>query len=448
MIASLEVAVRKCRLLSTFLAWLALAGPLVAAPPVVPFPSHTSYAAGSILPDHKTRAQLDAEVLAAWQRWKNRYLVIAPGAAGPGGNPRLRVRVATTSGSGTVSEGQGYGMLLAVLMAGADPESQEVFDCLWAYALDHPSLINGNLMDWSVPADESLDPEGNDSAFDGDADMAMALLMADRQWGSAGGFYNYRAEAARVLAALEQSVIGNASRYPLLGDWVEQNGGQYNQWTVRTSDFMPGHFRAFYQAGRTGWFSTLQQVRLATDLLQTDSAPSTGLLPDFTKPKSAMSLWHLLPADPNFLESPHDGHYWYNAGRDPWRLASDALISGELGSRTQAQRLLSFVRSSTGGDPLAIKIGYELDGTPIIDGFSSFFAAPLVTAATLDPSAQSFLNAGWDAVATRVEGYYEDSVTLLCLIVMSGNFWDPVQLFADGFEAGNTGRWTSATGLE
>lgn len=437
-----------CVLLAVPAALLAaIAGPLGAAP-ALPFPTHTSYAAGSILPNHKTRDQLDAEVLAAWSRWKSRYLVIAPGAPGPGGNPRLRVRVGTAPSSKTVSEGQGYGLLLAVLMAGADPEAQAVFDCLWAYTLDHPSEIDGRLMDWSVPSDESPDPEGNTSAFDGDADMAMALLMADRQWGSTGGHYDYRSEAARVLAALEQNVVGIASRYPLLGDWVGQGNGQYNQWTVRTSDFMPGHFRAFYQSGRPDWSSTLWQIGFATDYLQTNSAPSTGLLPDFIKPESVISPFNPLPADPDFLEGPHDGHYWYNAGRDPWRLASDALISGNLSSKTQARRLLAFIRTATGGDPLEIKIGYELDGTPIIDGFSSFFAAPLATAATLDPSAQSFLNAGWDAVATRVEGYYEDSVTLLCLILMSGNFWDPVQLYADGFESGNVFRWSSATGLD
>jgi hypothetical protein len=442
----MEVAMGKSRLLSTFLAALAFAGPLAAAPPSMPFPHHTNYAAGSILPNHKTRPQLDAEVLAAYNGWKSRYLATAGTEAD--GHPRYRIKFAAAASSKTVSEGQGYGMLLAVLLAGADPQAQQIFDGLWEFCLDHPSSIDPRLMDWSVPADESLDPEGNDAAFDGDADLAMALLMADRQWGSAGSRFDYRGEALRVLGGLEESVLGPASHYPLLGDWVDPGDSVYNQWTTRSSDFMPGHFRAFYQAtGRSAWASTLTTVQFVTDFLQSGSSPATGLLPDFIEPISTLNHTPR-PADPDFLEGPNDGRYWYNAGRDPWRIASDALISGDGSSKIQARRMLAWIRTATGGNPLQIRIGYALDGTPIDNGFSSFFAAPLTTAALLDPAAQSFLNAGWDAVATRVEGYYEDSVTLLCLVVMSGNFWDPVQLFADGFESGGAGRWTSATGLE
>jgi len=40
-------------------------------------------------------------------------------------------------------------------------------------------------------------------------------------------------------------------------------------------------------------------------------------------------------------------------------------------------------------------------------------------------SGQEWLNADYDAVVDRSEDYYEDSVTLLCLIVLSGNWWGP-----------------------
>ncbi len=54
--------------------------------------------------------------------------------------------------------------------------------------------------------------------------------------------------------------------------------------------------------------------------------------------------------------------------------------------------------------PERIKIGYQLNGTQIQSGFSSFYAAPLTVPAMLDPTAQTFLNAGWDAVATLGRG--------------------------------------------
>jgi hypothetical protein len=46
-------------------------------------------------------------------------------------------------------------------------------------------------------------------------------------------------------------------------------------------------------------------------------------------------------------------------------------------------------------------------------------------AAMTDPSQQQWLNDVYDAVATTHEDYYEDSVDLLSLLVMTGNFWDP-----------------------
>lgn len=420
-------------------------GAAAAGEPRLPFPQHVRYAAGTLRPDHRSQAQQDADVLAAYQSWKSRYLVQM--GTEPDGHPRYRVRMGTTAGAKTVSEAQGFGMLIAVHLAGAEPAAQTIFDGLWELSLDHPSSIDARLMDWSVEADEQPDPSGNDSAFDGDADMALALLLAERQWGN-GGRFDYRAEAARVLAGVVESTIGPQSRLPLLGDWVDPDGSPYHQWTPRSSDFMPGHFRAFASAtGDGAWADVLAAVQQAVGVLQTEVSPVSGLLPDFMVPVSAVDH-RPRPAPPGFLEGPNDGAYYYNAGRDPWRLATDGLLSGDPTSRAQAAKLAQWVRGATGGDPLDIAGGYQLDGTPIGAFFSSFFAAPFGVAAMVDPGGQAFLNATYEAVRTRVEGYYEDSVTLLCLLVMSGNFLgvqglDATALFADGFESGDTSAWST-----
>jgi hypothetical protein len=41
------------------------------------------------------------------------------------------------------------------------------------------------------------------------------------------------------------------------------------------------------------------------------------------------------------------------------------------------------------------------------------------------PGQQQWLNALYDAVSNVSEDYFEDSVTLLCLLVLTRNFWDP-----------------------
>ena len=43
----------------------------------------------------------------------------------------------------------------------------------------------------------------------------------------------------------------------------------------------------------------------------------------------------------------------------------------------------------------------------------------------IEAANQAWLNALYDSVRAQHEDYYEDSVALLCLLAMSGNFWDP-----------------------
>ncbi len=382
-----------------------------------PFPHRPVYLTGSIRPDHRTQAQLDADVIAAYDRWKSNYLVVKSGS----------VRVAfgkpgTENHDVTVSEGQGYGMVIVAHMAGYDPEAKELFDGLWRFVQEHPSDIDARLMGWKIP----LDLEGNDSAFDGDCDIGYALLLADAQWGSDGEF-DYRSAADGVLGGILESTIGPQSRLPMLGDWVDPNGEQYNQYTPRPSDFMTGHFRAFGRAtGVAAWSEVMEAVQRNVDQLQESASPVTGLLPDFVQPISS-TVHTPRPADPNFLEGPADGAFSYNAGRTPWRLGTDALINSDPRSSSQVRKMSHWVERTANGDPLAIRAGYTLEGAslPDSDYFTTFFAAPFGVAAMTEPTQQQWLNDIYDSVHDTSEDYYEDSVTLFCMLVMTGNFWDP-----------------------
>jgi hypothetical protein len=287
-------------------------------------------------------------------------------------------------------------------------------------------------MDWDVPDDAT----GNDSAFDGDADIAYALLLADKQWGS-NGRINYQSAAETTITAILESTIGPTSRLPLFGDWVDPNDGTYNQYTPRASDFMPAHFRAYGRATNNPvWSDVIASTQTVITSLQTNHSPITGLLPDFIVPISPTDHTPQ-PAPPDFLEGPDDGHYAYNAGRDPWRIATDALLNNDPVSRAQANKITGWVANATGGNPDNIKAGYQLDGTPTAGSnyFTIFFAAPFGVAAMTAPSQQTWLNAVYDAVYDTHEGDYEDSVTLLCLLIMTGNYWDPTAVQGNLSEA-------------
>lgn len=400
----------------------------VNTPPYYPFPQHIAYAPGTILPNHRTQNQLDNDVRAFYDQWKTDYLVAA--GTSSANDPLYRVSFGSSDPDRTVSEGQGYGMIIVALMAGYDPDAQILFDGLWEFSRAYPSTIDSRLMGWQVPTD----PGGSDSAFDGDADIAYALLLADKQWGSSGRI-DYRTAATTVIAGILESTIGADSYLPTLGDWVPANGTPYNQYTPRSSDFMPAHFRAYGRfTNDPTWQETITSLQTVVTSLQTNYSPDTGLLPDFIVPTSAQDHTPQ-PAPPDFLEGTDDGHYYYNALRDPWRIGTDALLNNDPISLMQTRKMSTWMETAASGNPLNIRAGYTLDGTPVpgSDYFTTAFAAPFAVAAMTLSTQQAWLNDLYNAVYNTHEDYYEDSITLLCLLVMTGNYWDATTIHS-GFQ--------------
>lgn len=381
-----------------------------------PFPQHVVYARGTIRPANFTESEQDQHVRDFYDRWKASFLKEATVDGAPG---FYRVSFGSSNPARTVSEGQGYGMVIVALMAGHDPQAQAILDGLWRFSRAYPSSIDSDLMGWQVP----VDPGANDSAFDGDADIAYGLLLADRQWGSDGAV-DYAGEARRVIRAILRSTIGPRSRLPMLGDWTRPDGDRHNQYTPRSSDFMIGHFRAYRAATKDrAWAKVVAACQSVITSLQRRHSPRTGLLPDFVVNAGSAPE----PAPPEFLEGPSDGQYYYNALRDPWRIGTDVLLSGDRISLAQARRMARWIGAVTAGDPHRIRPGYRLDGTPIPGNnyFTTAFVAPFGVAAMTDPALHGFLDATYAAVFDRHEGYYEDSLTLQSLLVMTGNWWDP-----------------------
>lgn len=378
-----------------------------------PFPQQLGYGATRL---SRAQADLNTDVRAYYRKWKADYLVRVDAD-----QYRIAFGRSAAARKNTVSEGQGYGMIIVATMAGHDPKARTIFDGLWRFVQTHPSEIDSRLMDWNLQQST-----GNTSAFDGDADIAFGLLLADAQWGSKGRL-NYRAAFNRVIAGVESSTLGPKSRLPMLGDWVKPNDRRFNQYTPRSSDFMPGHFRAFAKAtGRNLWNEVSAASSQVIEYIQANFSPGTGLLPDFIQPISiAAKTWR--PADPKFLEPPEDHTYNYNAGRVPWRLGADALLNNDGTSAAQAAKISAWAEAATNGVPAAFSPGYRLDGTPLHPSwpYSIFFVAPLGVAAMTTPNQQAWLDAIYATVWNKHVDYYEDSVTLLCLLVMTGNFWQP-----------------------
>jgi len=388
---------------------------LLAQPVQKPFPQHTSYFSGTIKPNHLTQNQLDNSVQSFYIQWKKRYLKHVPG------RDEDYIWFEEKGSKQCVSEGQGYGMVITVLMAGYDVAAKDIFDNLFRYCRSHPSARSKYLMAWAqYKNDKNLD---NTSAADGDMDIAYSLLLADKQWGSKGEV-NYRLEARSMVDAIMRYEINHQTWSVLLSDGIERESKDY--FDTRSSDFMPAHFKAFAKATNDKrWTKVIDANYKLFIGLQNKYSPEAGLLPDFivglnTRPK---------PAPANFLESPYDGLYNYNACRDPWRIGLDYLLTGDKRSKAIVAKINHWVKETTNNDTYNLSAGYTLAGNDIKHRYfeALSFIAPFAVSAMVDQKNQAWLNKVWDymtAFKMKDFDYYDNTIKLVDMIIVSGNYWE------------------------
>jgi hypothetical protein len=390
--------------------------------PARPFGAHTqSYPPGTLAPT-QSPAALDRATAALYDRWKAAHVVARCGAG------RYLVDTDGDTTGATVSEAHGWGMVITVLMAGHDPAAHTVFDGMVRYYQDHPSSIDPALMAWAQGRD-CRNVSGSDAATDGDLDIAYALLLADRQWGSRGAL-DYAALARRMMAAILRREVHPTARTLLVGDWAQ---GDAQADGTRLSDYAIDHLRAFRRAsGDAAWDVVIRRSYEVIAQLQTgysrDAAGTvTGLVPDFAV---GMVARDARPAPARWLEGPNDGAYSWNSCRTPWRLATDYLVSGETRARDAVRPMAGWSRRVSGMRPASIASGYSLRGERLggTDPGEMAFIAPFAVAAMTDPTQQAWLDALWShLVATPYGGsrYFGNSIRLLSMIVVSGNWWAP-----------------------
>jgi hypothetical protein len=377
------------------------------------FGSHPLKYPSDVLLPTGSQASLDAATASAYDTWKSQYV-----KQGCGGYYVL-------SGGGTgqdvgdeVSEGHGYGMVITAIMAGHDPDAKTIFDGMYAFFKKFPTATHANLMAWTVDvAGGCVIPSGgNDSATDGDLDVGFALLLADKQWPGNG----YLADAKAVIADLEDGDQNKTTHLTTLGDWSTSTDPDY--FGTRPSDFMLDHFRAFGSAtGDAVWSQGVDATYTLISTIQTNFSPSTGLLPDFVVDTNTSPQ----PAPPNFLEGPTDGEYAYNSCRTPWRIATDYIVSADPRPKAALALMNTWIMGATNNDPTQIMDGYTLSGGKGSQqsGADSAFTSPFGVAAMVGTN-QAWLDAIWSGMAIN-NGYFGDSITMLDMIVMSGNWWAP-----------------------
>lgn len=309
-------------------------------------------------------AQAKASQAITWYRqWQHAYV---------GGRTQQYVRMNDGQGATrVVSESQGYGMLAAVLAAKKGANTHATFNHLYRYYRTHRISSQNPLMCWQQTRRNgrltSVGSERN-SATDGDLDIAYALILADRQWGSRTT--NYRQAAQRLLTAILAHEVNPTTKLPLMGNWATSANDLSK---LRTGDLMTGYFKTFAKfTGKSDWNRVAQQSQRLIKKLS--ARHQTGLFPDFIRVRGA-SL-KLTTVRPGEIESGTDNQYGYNACRVPWRLAQTYRLTKDRVTKWALSKQLTFFNRRH-----TVTAGYTLGGRAVNHYTNPAFTAPIYLAA-------------------------------------------------------------------
>lgn len=341
-----------------------------------PYPQSTNYGGNGIVLSNPTESA--AQLKAAFDYYlKNKYKENGSYAA-----------IEKDPGS-YVSEGTGYGMLMMVYFSDNTTSYQSQFDKLWAFY--KAGSNEHGLMNWAFGTLTPSDNKAN-AATDAEMDVAAALIMASYQFGDE----KYLDEARTLLQ--------NVKKYEFEENGLHKPGDAWND-KKNPSYAAPAYYKLFAEVDTENaefWKTTALNANYT--LLEANSAEySTGLFDNWCD-ASGKGM---------------DKYYGYDAARTPWRLAQDFYWFGESKAKTMLDKLGKWV---SGKDPAQIKGTIERGGEQMWNDHNSTFVATLMTSLVTDASNQGKLDAYWaEAVSLGDEAYFEQSMKVLCGLLVSGN---------------------------
>ncbi|MCE5300851.1 MAG: hypothetical protein LLG37_08290, partial [Spirochaetia bacterium] len=356
-----------------------------------PFPINKNYTAGIRVTNFNA-----ASILSMYNTWKSRYVVTA--------SPGQRVispEVIMNNYDTTVSEGQAYGMLLAVYF-----DDQTLFNNLWAYKVAKTTAAGkaSGLMPWVISSGGTV--LDSNSASDADFDIAFALLMASVQWGDAG-VYNYANLAATEIMHCRQYDISST-------DFHVKPGDGWDDWSY-PSYYFPAYFRVFAEvdSAPTTWNNAIAKVY--TNMANNRNSTS-GLVGEICNADGSRRT-------DNPCGAGCDGRIFkYNSCRVPFRFAMDYVWNGAALAGTQTSMNASFFN---GISPANVKDGYYISGNTVEGAYNNAaFVGPagcsLMYSSTYASSLATYYSRTSSFSVT--ESYYNGTLQLLTILLMTGNF--------------------------
>lgn len=219
----------------------------------------------------------------------------------------------------TTSEGQSYTMLRAVWM-----DDRETFDLAWKWTRENLDRPDDELFSWlwGKRPDGSYgiltNQNGQNTATDGDSDIALALVFAANRWQDDA----YLDQANKIISDIwEKEVVLINGKPVLAANNLEKQSP--DRTIVNVSYFSPYAYRIFAQVDKKAGHDWSALVANSYDVIdQTLEAPldkgkSAGLPPDWVDLDKRTGA--LRPVREASLTT----DYGYDAMRTPWRLALD-----------------------------------------------------------------------------------------------------------------------------
>lgn len=376
---------------------------------------------------------LNTELISFYNQWKKRYLRTVEKTT-----PTLEYLFYTldqpmANNAVTCSEAMGYGMVIFPIMSKFDISAKEHFTNIYNYIKSYPSIYNKNLMSWQ----QVKDSKGNivnsndktDSATDGDMDISYGLLLANKLWKKDTNL-NYRNEAILRINALMDSCVDKTDYILTLGDWVK--GIEKNNFknVTRSSDFMIYSIKEFIKVdskNSVNWRKVIKRIDSIINEQLTRQSKDNGLMPDFFIKDNG----NFITPKTKVLESLHDGDYFFNSCRIPWRYSMDTLINNAPVPK-QLNILNNWIKKSTKLNPKDIKSGYYIANGTSGEAFGTSnnlsFIAPFLVCSLVEKGNDIWKIDLWKTITKKtIEEctFYENTLKLIAMIVATGNWISP-----------------------
>jgi endo-1,4-beta-D-glucanase Y len=347
--------------------------------------------------------------VSAYNQWKANFVK---------GNKVIRPEASND----TVSEGQAYGMLIAVNM-----NDKTLFDSLYSGWTASSYTSGSTLMTWCLGSSgggtgQACPSGSGGSATDADEDAAFALLQAAKVFGDA----SYKTKALAMISEIFSKDIDPSTKLPTGGSNYNKSSG-----TTNPSYFAPAWYNAFKAAGDTSdWASVNAAIYKAINA----GTWSNGLLPAWCSGNTCTAPG----ANTGSANPATDVIYQYDSHRIPMRIGLDYCFNNTADAKTYttkntgffagiAQKGIGFIKDmyTPGGADVngSAPNSASILGTSAVGAMASGNQAYVTDAyqAVFDQITRGAMNVP-DAAGKTSYSYYNATVGLLTALMMTGNF--------------------------